>query len=599
MLAKDIRPAKSHISLGLKILIGVSFASNLFIGVLVYVNFQASESIETKFRTVLSIREELSRNLRETVVNLQNELLSVPDFFHIEPNNDIIKAIEQSYQIVDRRELIGREEYSKLFKRKQRRDLANGKVVAQEEGDRFIVSMGKLDADGKFTETIVRLILAKSNSAAGFNELQELITAVSEKAGSSEILHQRINELSAKVADTGLKAETTRNQILYRVEEIRNKEHELAATSEHLKRYTMLAAGLAILANMAVLYFLVRWIVEKPLRRLTTTINDIKAGHSPEIPYLKRTDQIGILSGAIASFQEALEKIHQEHTRKEREKVIIEELFVGITDVVNSLEGRAKELVDTAGDLEELAAATEDQSGHANKCAKDTAIHTQNVSISVETLKRSLVDISDQIQNQNGVMQRILDSNTKSRQHIHSLTTTISDIQQINEIVKEITDQTKLLALNATIEAARAGDAGKGFSVVASEVKALSLQTEQATGKVIEKIEAIEQAAEILVDNFKQIDGKMQELGELALIISRAVANQQSETTKISDLAGQTSMNTSSVTDSIVKFSNAAAKTRAFAGLVNKSSTEIAAQLTKLLQDSSTRLTQLSLRQVD
>ena len=67
----------------------------------------------------------------------------------------------------------------------------------------------------------------------------------------------------------------------------------------------------------------------------------------------------------------------------------------------------------------------------------------------------------------------------------------VSKIGDVSEEINEIASQTTLLALNATIEAARAGDAGKGFTVVAGEVKALSGQTTKATDNVTEVLKSL------------------------------------------------------------------------------------------------------------
>jgi methyl-accepting chemotaxis protein len=77
---------------------------------------------------------------------------------------------------------------------------------------------------------------------------------------------------------------------------------------------------------------------------------------------------------------------------------------------------------------------------------------------------------------------------------IESLNRAVVEIDSVVETIREIADQTNLLALNATIEAARAGDAGRGFSVVASEVKALANDTSKATENIRRQINAIQKA---------------------------------------------------------------------------------------------------------
>lgn len=582
------------ITVGIKILAGVALASNLFIGALLYANLQSSDTVEQKVNEVLTIKDDLSANLRAAIVGLQDEFLALPQFFHVDPRADIIRAISGTFQVTDRQELHGREAYSHLFDRNERRDLAKTGFIIQTEGDRLFVSAGIFGQDGSFSESVERMTLASGDPAADSVRLRTLIEDIEKQAAGSNSLRRKVDELNAKVADAGLKAENTRNEILQHVEGIQAKERELNDIRRHQRRFTLLMGGLAVLANMIVLFVMVRFLVERPLHRLTATIDAINAGKSPDVPYRNRRDQIGVLSGAITHFREALHKIGQENERKAHEKEIVEELFATITAVVNSLESRARELVTTADSLQELATATEDQAESVSHRAGETAEHTDSVSESTVQLRSAFVDINGQIRDQNSIVASILESNTRSRHSIGELNSSIRAIGSIIATVEEITDQTKLLALNATIEAARAGAAGKGFAVVASEVKELSLKTEKATGDVLTKVDAIEEARSALLNHLEEIDRRMQVLNQRAGHISLAIADQQTVTDNIATLAGRTSENTRTVSQNIAEVNDAAALTRNLAGQVHEFSSEISRQLTNLLQDTTGRLERLA-----
>jgi len=582
------------ITVGIKILAGVALASNLFIGAMLYANLQSSDTVERKVNEVLTIKDDLSANLRAAIVGLQDEFLALPEFFQVDPRAEIIRAITGAFQITERQELHGREAYSHLFDRNERRDLAKNGFIIQTEGDRLFVSTGIFGQDGSFTESAERMTLATSDAAADSDKLRTLIEDIEKQAAGSNSLRLKVDELNAKVADAGLKAENTRNEILQHVEGIQAKERELNDIRRHQRRFTLLMGGIAVLANMIVLFVMVRFLVEQPLRRLTNTIDAINAGKSPEVPYRNRRDQIGVLSGAITHFREALHKIRQENERKAQEKEIVEELFATITAVVNNLESRARELVTTADSLQELASATEAQAESVSHRAGETAEHTDNVSESTVQLRSAFVDINGQIHDQNSIVASILESNTRSSHSIGELNSSIRAIGSIIATVEEITDQTKLLALNATIEAARAGAAGKGFAVVASEVKELSLKTEKATGDVLIKVDAIEEARAVLLNHLEEIDGRMQVLNQRAGHITLAIADQQTVTDNIAILAGRTSENTRTVSQNIAEVNDAAALTRNLAGQVHEFSSEISRQLTKLLHDTTGRLEQLA-----
>ncbi|MDK9706248.1 MAG: methyl-accepting chemotaxis protein [Desulforhopalus sp.] len=590
-----IKKARTRLaSVGVKILVGVALASNLFIGALLYVHLQSTATVAEKVNEVLAIKENLSANLRMAIVKLQDEFLSLPNFFRIDPKIAIIEAVEEVFQITDRQILKGREAYSHLFNRDERRNLAKNNFIIQTNKDKALrLALGIFDGKGNFQDAVEYLTLAGSNPVEDGQRLRTILDAVVAKSASGADLRQKITELSAKMADAGLAAETTRNEILQHVEEISTMEQDLTALRHEQRQFSLIMAGLAVFANMIVLFFLVRIIVEKPLHTLTDTLDAINSGKSPDMPYKDRQDQIGVLSEAISNFREALLKIRHENERKAHEKVLVDEMFATITEVVNTLDGRAKELVDTANSLQELASFTESRAETVSLRAGETAKHTDDVSASTVCLQSAFQGINAQIQDQNGIVASILESNDRSRQHIAELNTSVRAIGSIIASVEEITDQTKLLALNATIEAARAGAAGQGFAVVAGEIKQLSLKTQQATGDALKKVEAIEKARSVLFTHLQEIDLRMQALNDRTGNIAGAVAKQKAVTDTIADLAARTSENTRKVSMSIAEVSNDAATNRTLAAKVHEYSNEISGRLTNLLQNTTARLEQL------
>lgn len=581
-------------TVGIKILIGVSLASNLFIGLLVYTNQQSTKTITCKVNEVLTIREQLSSNLRTAIVSLQKDFLSLPGFFKANPRENILKAIDQGFTISEKRHYQSRDTYKGLFKRKERRDIAQHKFIIQQEDNALFISWGIFDGENSFKGEVDRIQINSNSPKQDLAKLHSIVARFTSEGSQATALKTKVSELNGKVADAGLKAEQTRNEILEYVEEIENLEKELSAIRAQQRQRTLLSAGIAILANMLVLFILVRWIVEKPLHRLTDTINAIRSGEETNIPYSKRKDQIGALSGTIANFREALSQIKNENYRRQEEKGLVEEMVDTSSTIINSLEKRANELVTTAVSLEKLAAATKTQSDNVTHQANVTADHTSNVSQSTTKLQEAFYAINTQMHGQNQVLDELLSRNVKSESYIKDLNDSVKDIHSIINTVSDITGQTKLLALNATIEAARAGSAGKGFAVVANEVKDLSYKTEQATKDVMNRVEAIEKAVAILVTNLASINQGIEELNQTATTISSAVDTQQEETDHISHLASQTSSNTQSVSTSIIEVSEAATQTRDLAAQVHVFSNQIAGQLSNLLQSTTAQLGQLT-----
>src|ERR1700733_15226265 len=114
-------------------------------------------------------------------------------------------------------------------------------------------------------------------------------------------------------------------------------------------------------------------------------------------------------------------------------------------------------------------------------------------------------------------------------------------IGNVVNLIAQIAKQTTLLALNSTIEAARAGTAGRGFAVVASEVKALAVQTQNATEEITKKIEALQKDAAGSVDAVHRISRAIEAIRPVFEHVNGAVAEQNETTSEMSDNAANAS----------------------------------------------------------
>ncbi|MBV8840292.1 MAG: methyl-accepting chemotaxis protein, partial [Alphaproteobacteria bacterium] len=134
----------------------------------------------------------------------------------------------------------------------------------------------------------------------------------------------------------------------------------------------------------------------------------------------------------------------------------------------------------------------------------------------------------------------------------------------IGDVVKLITaiaEQTNLLALNATIEAARAGEAGRGFAVVASEVKQLASQTAKATDEISTQISGMQAATQDSVAAIKEIGGTIGRISEIASTIAAAVEEQGAATQEIARNVSEAAKGTGQVATSIADVNRGAGET--------------------------------------
>jgi methyl-accepting chemotaxis protein len=143
-------------------------------------------------------------------------------------------------------------------------------------------------------------------------------------------------------------------------------------------------------------------------------------------------------------------------------------------------------------------------------------------------------------------------------------------IGNVVNLIAQIARQTTLLALNSTIEAARAGTAGRGFAVVASEVKALAVQTQNATEEITKKIEALQKDAAGSVDAVHRISQAIEAIRPVFKNVNGAVAEQNETTSEMTENVATTSRFIVSVGDSAVEIDSATKEAEAHGESVAK-----------------------------
>ncbi|ONM43294.1 hypothetical protein BXT89_13635 [Halopseudomonas pachastrellae] len=176
------------------------------------------------------------------------------------------------------------------------------------------------------------------------------------------------------------------------------------------------------------------------------------------------------------------------------------------------------ELSQATGEVARNAAEAARASGDADRHAQQGHAAMQDITHEVQSLERNIAQTSDAVE---GAAQLAI------------------DIDQVVDVIKGVADQTNLLALNAAIEAARAGEQGRGFAVVADEVRNLSLRTAQSTGEIQDFIQRLQlassQAREAMVLSRASVDRCLQVTESSAQVLSGIVT----EIASIAALNGQ------------------------------------------------------------
>lgn len=182
--------------------------------------------------------------------------------------------------------------------------------------------------------------------------------------------------------------------------------------------------------------------------------------------------------------------------------------------------------------------------------AEQASMNVQTAAAAAEQLNCSISEIGRHVMHSSGMTGQAVQDVQRTKTIIQALDEDTKKVGQVVNLISNITNQTNLLALSATIEAARAG-VGKGFSVVALEVKALAIQTAKATEEIASQISRIQMATAHAVGAIGEITVTISEVSQIAITIAAAAEEQSAATLEISRNVGQAASGTGTVTRSI------------------------------------------------
>ena len=309
-----------YVTVGFKLTLGLVLSANICMSLFTYHNWSAHKRIAEQVDDVMAIKDELLINLRDKVFEMERNYLSIPHQFAYDPFSKQLSWIQEAYQVVSTQTIKGRENYTTIFSRDERRDLNLGRLVVKEWESKVIAAHIALDDDQLIDGTLIILILNSETPSATVEKITHEIDRIKKIGFDPMELEGRILALGDNLVQAGINAEEHRNQILYKIEDIQNREKDLLALKILLNQRFAILSVITVLLTALVLFILTRIIVERPLLQLTRVISAIRQGGSPEIPYLNRTDQIGLLSGALSDFNETVIELKRSEKRVRKAK---------------------------------------------------------------------------------------------------------------------------------------------------------------------------------------------------------------------------------------------------------------------------------------
>ncbi|OLQ90396.1 chemotaxis protein [Vibrio panuliri] len=345
-----------------------------------------------------------------------------------------------------------------------------------------------------------------------------------------------------------------------------DKEHVFAAHS------TLIAQSIGMgIVQVLIIASIAFMIVKKallPLTQLTESMKDLAQGNGDLTKRIEvnTKDEIGQLADQVNAFIGKLQGIVKDIAGSSQNIGSQSEISTNLTvQLSDALTAQQNEVSQIATAVHEMSAAAEEVATNARHTADSALSSTEHCDQGKRVIKRNQDSITNLAQQ--------LDNAAKT---VGDLEKNAQDINTIISTISNISEQTNLLALNAAIEAARAGEQGRGFAVVADEVRVLSQRTHSSTVEIREMIENLQQNSSAAVESMtrsrdlasssvedandattalEKITLSIQEISEMASQISNAASEQRTVTDEVS-------VNIQQVSDISTHLSDESAKSR-------------------------------------
>jgi methyl-accepting chemotaxis protein len=330
---------------------------------------------------------------------------------------------------------------------------------------------------------------------------------------------------------------------------------------------TVLSVLFTIVIISGLTLLVARWILTKPLRALLERFKDIAEG---EVDLTRRveitsSDEIGQLAQCFNQFSEGIQRDIEQ---------------IGVQ--ANSLSSASEEMRNLSQQIASANEETSTQASMVSAAAEQVSANVQSVATATEELNANTREIAANASEAAQVATRAVQIADDSKATFDRLDESGTTISNMVKVIYAIAEQTNLLALNATIEAARAGEAGKGFAVVADEVKKLANQTAQATEEISSTAEVITNHTKVAGAATEEISGIIRKIHDIQTTIASGVEEQTATTAEIAHSVTEAATGSSEIAERIAGIAAAVQQTAAASTSSHEGGDELASMAEEL-----------------
>ncbi|MFU8648098.1 methyl-accepting chemotaxis protein [Lysinibacillus sp. RSDA_15] len=424
-----------------------------------------------------------SNNATEQMVSQELQLLTID--YEQAQTIDLRIAAARGYI------LSGNEKYKTIFQDNVARAASNEKqrlALTSSEDFSKLAEMAK--EWNRYIEQQVFAIYDQGNAKLAIQNMTKMdVTATTIREGYEDLAKQRkqaINEVGADVMVAGQN-----------------------------KQLIGIVVGILIFVIAIIVELLSARGISRPIITLTERLQQMTNGDLSGPPLkIQSKDEVGQLMAATNTMADILNRLLQ-HIQTVSNDVATqsEELLQSTTEVKTGTEQIVNTMTEIAGGTEELASHTTAIATSMNDFAgKVTAVHQSNKDVQhysqdVKALAKEGRDLMSSSTKQMGAIQRIVKD---AVDQVDGLSKQTQEISKLVTVIQSIASQTNLLALNAAIEAARAGEQGKGFAVVADEVRKLAEQVSFSVGDITNIVRNIQDDSNRVTASLEQGYGEVE-----------------------------------------------------------------------------------------